>query len=185
MPNLQSFRKSDPFSIDWPVGFARRGIESLRDQRSYDQESDTGARSNEVHRKTVVRSGTLFVNPTTFEVVHDDRFLRLTSTEVKLLLTLMENHGRIVNHKGLEPAIRGESVYGVTDWVQRLCRNIGDSTEDPAWISCVPGEGYRFIGPDPEYLDLGGTALSLFLGGASSWVPDPIVSNFQTAYAPA
>ena len=51
-----------------------------------------------------VRSGTMFINPATFELFLGDQLVPVTSTELKLLHTLMKNHGSVVTHEVLEPA---------------------------------------------------------------------------------
>ena len=103
----------------------------------------------EYDRENLVRSGTLVVNPGTFELSLDNRPLSLTSTEWKLLHILMKNHGIVVTHEALERSIWREEVESaqlVKKYVQRLRQKIGDTAEAPVWIASVRGVGYRFIG---------------------------------------
>lgn len=97
-----------------------------------------------------LHSGSLFINPSTYEVFLDNRRITLTSTEFRLLHLLVKNRGTVVPRQTLEQTLWGEQVdsYGlVKKYIQRLRRKLGDNARDPSWIANIHGIGYRFIGP--------------------------------------
>jgi len=101
-----------------------------------------------------VRSGQLFINPATYEVFLGSQQVMLTSTEFRLLYLLIKNRGSVVSHETLGRTLWGDEwdSYGlVKEYVQRLRQKMGDAGRDPLWIANVHGEGYRFIGPKPEF----------------------------------
>lgn len=77
-------------------------------------------------------------------VVHDDP-LDLTSTEFKLLITLMERRGRVQSRDDLLETVWGYeySGYGrtVDTHIRRLREKLGDASD---WVETVRGVGYRF-----------------------------------------
>jgi DNA-binding response OmpR family regulator len=108
-------------------------------------------------------SGSLLVNPDTYEVFLEGQQVELTSTEFQLLHLLARNRGRVVSRSDLEQTIWGESVDGsglLNKYVQRLRQKLGDSAQKPRWIASVHGIGYRFIGPAAEGAASAGTASS-------------------------
>ena len=103
-----------------------------------------------------IRSGTLFINPTTFEVFQGNRTLELTAGELKVLYILMKNHGRVVPLEVLERSVWGEDEAShdpVKRYVRLLRRKIGDDALFPRWIITVHRVGYRFMGLKPEFRD--------------------------------
>ncbi len=94
--------------------------------------------------RPVLRSGTLTVDPVTFEVRGgEDTLLALRPLELKLLMTLMAEPGRVFGRDELLRSvweIEHGSVRTVDVHVRRLRVNLG------AWadqIETVPGFGYR------------------------------------------
>lgn len=97
-----------------------------------------------------ILSGSLVVNPATYQVFLDDRRLTLTSTEFRLLYLLVKNRGIVVPHRVLERTLWGDRVDStplVKKYVQRLRRKLDDDSRNPRWIASVHGFGYRFVGP--------------------------------------
>ena len=97
-----------------------------------------------------ILSGSLVINPATYEVFLDGHRLTLTATEFRLLYLLVRNRGAVVSHRFLERTLWGERVDSaplVKKYVQRLRRKLGDDPHSPEWIANVHGIGYRFIGP--------------------------------------
>ena len=95
-------------------------------------------------------SGSLLINPATYEVFLDDHRLALTATEFRLLWLLIKNKGSVVSHHLAEQTIWGDrvdSVPLVKKYIQRLRRKLGDDSHSPQWIANIHGIGYRFIGP--------------------------------------
>ena len=99
-------------------------------------------------------SGPLLVNPATYEVALAGKRLILTSTEFRVLYTLINNQGTVVTHQSLEQSIWGsQSVEGSgleKKYIQRLRQKLGDNARAPCWIASVHGVGYRFIGPSAK-----------------------------------
>jgi two-component system phosphate regulon response regulator PhoB len=77
-------------------------------------------------------------------MVHDVP-LDLTSTEFKLLITLMERRGRVQTRDDLLETVWGYeySGYGrtVDTHIRRLREKLGDASD---WVETVRGVGYRF-----------------------------------------
>ena len=111
-----------------------------------------------------VRSGELFINPATYEVFMGSREVMLTSTEFRLLFLLVKNRSSVVSHETLERTLWGENSDSsrlVKKYVQRLRQKLGDTAQDPIWITSLHGVGYRFVGPKPEFLEIGEPAIPL------------------------
>ncbi len=101
-----------------------------------------------------VRSGEMFINPSTYEVFLGDRQIMLTSTEFRVLYLLVKNRGSVVSHQTLERTIWGDQADSsglVKKYVQRLRQKLGDTAQDSCWVASVHGVGYRFMGPKPEF----------------------------------
>ena len=97
-----------------------------------------------------IRSGSLSLDPTTYEVSLADYRLPLTPTEFRVLHFLMKNRGAVVAHQTMERALwsgRMNSAKIAKKYVQRLRGKLDDDPREPQWIASVHGVGYRFIGP--------------------------------------
>jgi DNA-binding response OmpR family regulator len=97
-----------------------------------------------------ILSGSLVVNPATYEVFLGERRITLTSTEFRLLYLLVNNRGMVVPHRLLERTLWGERVDSSSlakKYIQRLRQKLGDDCRKPQWIANVHGVGYRFVGP--------------------------------------
>jgi DNA-binding response OmpR family regulator len=91
----------------------------------------------------LLRSGTLTVDPVTFEVRGDGQLLALRPLELKLLMTLMSEPGRVFARDELLRLvwdIEHGSVRTVDVHVRRLRLNLGAWAEQ---VETVPGFGYR------------------------------------------
>ena len=91
----------------------------------------------------LLRSGTLTVDPVTFEVRGDDKLLALRPLELKLLMTLLSEPGRVFSRDELLRLvweIEHGSVRTVDVHVRRLRINLGEWADQ---IETVPGFGYR------------------------------------------
>ena len=91
----------------------------------------------------LLRSGTLTVDPVTFEVRGDGNLLALRPLELKLLMTLMGEPGRVFARDELLRLvweIEHGSVRTVDVHVRRLRINLGQWADQ---IETVPGFGYR------------------------------------------
>lgn len=101
-------------------------------------------------------SGSLIINPATYEVSLDGQRLTVTNTEFKLLFLLVKNRGMVVHHRFLERALWGDRVDSaplVKKYVQRLRKKLSDDAKNPHWIASVHGTGYRFVGPGERHLE--------------------------------
>jgi DNA-binding response OmpR family regulator len=91
----------------------------------------------------LLRSGTLTVDPTSFEVRGDGQLLALRPLELKLLMTLLGEPGRVFSREDLLRTvweIEHGSVRTVDVHVRRLRINLGQWADQ---IETVPGFGYR------------------------------------------
>jgi len=103
------------------------------------------------------KSGPLFANE---ELVIDaDRLLvtckeervDLTPTELRLLLFMAENVGRVLTHRQILDKIWGDEYSDDVDYVKlfvyRLRRKIESEPKHPQYIVSERGIGYRFVDP--------------------------------------
>ncbi len=96
-------------------------------------------------------SGKLRVNFASNEVTVDDKPVKLTSTEYKLLYHLIQNEGRLLSHENLLTKVSGEAYRDARDLlrvhIQHLRQKLGDSVESPRIIVTEHGMGYKFVRP--------------------------------------
>ena len=107
------------------------------------------ASSDEI--EAAIRSGSLSLDPNTYEVSLADYRLPLTPTEFRVLHFLMKNRGAVVAHQTMESALwsgRMNSAMIAKKYVPRLRGKLDDDPREPQWIASVHGVGYRFIGPN-------------------------------------
>jgi two-component system response regulator VicR len=104
--------------------------------------------SDEEHSFT---SGRLSVDFNRNEVLLDNRPIKLTSTERKLLYYLIRNEGRILSHESLLAKVWGDSYADARDLlrvhIQHIRQKLEDNTESPCIIVTEHGIGYKFIRP--------------------------------------
>jgi two-component system, OmpR family, phosphate regulon response regulator PhoB len=101
------------------------------------------ARETKQPSQQLLRSGTLTVDPVTFEVRGGDKLLALRPLELKLLMTLLGEPGRVFSRDELLRMvweIEHGSVRTVDVHVRRLRINLGEHADQ---IETVPGFGYR------------------------------------------
>jgi two-component system phosphate regulon response regulator PhoB len=91
------------------------------------------------------RIGPFTIDLTGYRVEVDDHPVVLTSTEFKLLTTLIERRGRIQTREHLLSAVWGYDYAGyertVDTHIKRLREKLGPARE---WIETIRGIGYRF-----------------------------------------
>ena len=84
-------------------------------------------------------------------VTREGRHVELTPTELRLLLFLAENEGRVLTHKQILEKIWGAEYVDDVDYVKlfvyRLRRKIESDAENPRYILSERGIGYRFVNP--------------------------------------
>ena len=71
---------------------------------------------------------------------------------MELLLLLVERASDVVSREEIVGRLWGSGVFvdteaGVNTAIRKVRRALGESAEHPAYISTVPGKGYRFIAP--------------------------------------
>jgi DNA-binding response OmpR family regulator len=86
-----------------------------------------------------------------FEARRGDELLPLTTTEFRLLATLVQAAGRVLTREQLLDALYGSDEEAVLDrtvdvHVGRLRDKLSDSAEVPRYIATVRGVGYRVAG---------------------------------------
>lgn len=98
---------------------------------------------------SIIRRGDLEIDILHLRARVDDRDLRLTSLEVRLLFLLAANAGRaltrdeILNHLWGVDFAAGSNV--VDRHVHSLRAKLHDDWRRPRFIATVPGQGYRFV----------------------------------------
>jgi two-component system KDP operon response regulator KdpE len=107
-----------------------------------------------------IRSGPLLINGATYEAFLGDRRLALTTTEFRVLQSLVLNRGTVVTHLMLHRALWKDEIIEdsaglVKKYIQRLRYKLDDDARQPRWIFTVPRVGYRFIGEPAVSLDTG------------------------------
>lgn len=98
-----------------------------------------------------VHAGELEVDIPTLQVtLPDRRAVRLTPTEMKLLLQLVQRPGHIVSREDLLDAVWGEHYIGESNivdvYIRRLRRKIERDAANPSLIQSARGVGYRYAG---------------------------------------
>ncbi len=95
--------------------------------------------------------GQLMVDADKLAVTRDGKHIDLTPTELRLLLFLAENTGRVLTHQQILDKIwgaeYGEDVDYVKLFIYRLRRKIELDPKHPQYILTERGIGYRFVKP--------------------------------------
>jgi DNA-binding response OmpR family regulator len=86
-----------------------------------------------------------------YEARQGDRLLPLTTTEFRLLATLIAAAGRVLTREQLLDALYGHDDEAVLDrtvdvHVGRLREKLSDPADEPRYIATVRGVGYRVAG---------------------------------------
>jgi two-component system KDP operon response regulator KdpE len=93
----------------------------------------------------------LVIDADRLTVMRNGKHLDLTPTELRLLLLLAENAGRVLTHRQILEKIWGAEYADDLDYVKlfiyRLRRKIEIDPEDPKYILSERGIGYRFVNP--------------------------------------
>lgn len=99
-------------------------------------------------KKEVLRIGELEIDRDRYSVRIKDRDIKLSATEFKLLLFLVERKGRIFTREQLLDAIWGNEVYveprTVDVHIRRLRSQIEEDPSNPRYIKTKRGVGYFF-----------------------------------------
>src|SRR6185503_9030659 len=79
-----------------------------------------------------------------------DELVALTPKAFDILLTLLENAGRIVNKEDLMKKVWPKTFVeegNLTQNISLLRKALGESATGPQFIETVPRRGYRFVAP--------------------------------------
>lgn len=98
-----------------------------------------------------LHTGELGVDISTLQVtLPDHRVVRLTPTEMKLFLQLVQRPGQILSREDLLDAVWGEHYIGESNivdvYIRRLRRKIERDAANPNLIQSARGVGYRYAG---------------------------------------
>jgi len=101
----------------------------------------------------VMRFGDLTIDPAGMVVTLREREVRLTPTELRLLLELARRPGQVLTRAGLLEAVWDYSYLGdsrlVDVCVQRLRAKVEGDPAEPVLIQTVRGVGYKLVAPRP------------------------------------
>ena len=96
----------------------------------------------------LLRQGDLSVDLDAHRVRRSDDVIKLTPTEFRLLVTLMEHPGRVVSVEELVTKVWGAGYAGQVDYVRRyvwyLRQKLEDDPEAPRYIQNERNAGYYF-----------------------------------------
>jgi DNA-binding response OmpR family regulator len=109
-----------------------------------------GAQTGGQHAEEILRFGPFELDMARFELRRDGRALDTTTTELKLLVALVRNRGRMLTREQLLDEVWGTGI-SVTDRVidnhiVALRKKIEDEPSAPRYLISVRGFGYRFDG---------------------------------------
>jgi DNA-binding winged helix-turn-helix (wHTH) protein/Tol biopolymer transport system component len=115
-----------------------------------------------------------------FELLRDDRAIRLERKPMELLILLLERDGELVTRSEIADRLWSSEVFvdtehGINTAVRKIRYALGDDSENSFFVQTVTGKGYRFatpvlktsapeIPPAPEH-----THLSSFRRGPAIW----------------
>lgn len=101
---------------------------------------------------TVIRHGSLSMDPDARTLLRDGTLVHLTPTEWELVRVLMTHAGKTMTHRQLFAAVWPGRQYGDAQQylrvhVANVRRKIESNALDPRYIFTEPGVGYRFATP--------------------------------------
>lgn len=100
---------------------------------------------------SIIRRGGMTLNFTSHELCMDDRVIKLTPTEARLLYVLMENAEDTLTGDRLSREVWGremDNTDALRTYVKRLRSKLQDSP--PRMLLTDYGEGYKFVYPAPD-----------------------------------
>ena len=100
-------------------------------------------------KKDILQAGPIVLNSERFEVTVDGEPVAVTATEFRILKTLMQGEGRVLDRTQLIDIVLGTTV-AVTDrtidvHIAGLRKKLGESAA--AWVQTIRGVGYTFREP--------------------------------------
>ena len=98
--------------------------------------------------KGIIASGNIKVNLERHEVVVNKEIARLTPTEFKLLVYLMEHAGSVLHHDAILKQVWGPEYGDETEYLRvyigHLRQKVEKDPTNPEYLQTVRGIGYRF-----------------------------------------
>jgi len=99
-----------------------------------------------------VTCGPLSLNPTSGQLIYNNREVKLTNTERRILQHLMRNCGHVVTYASLAEAVWGgdypDAANSLKVYIRRLREKIEDDPGDPKLILTTSGIGYALTKMD-------------------------------------
>ena len=97
--------------------------------------------------RSLYANGDLVIDPEKLEVLKSGERIELTSTELRLLVILAENAGRVLTHRQLLESVWGPEYVDDVDYTKlfiwRLRQKIEANPKKPEYILTERGIGYR------------------------------------------
>jgi len=101
-------------------------------------------------KEKIIKIGALEINTDTYQVMKNDHQIKLSATEFKLLLYLVQKKGRVFNRNMLLDAVWKDEAYveprTVDVHIRRLRSQIEDDPSAPEYIKTRRGIGYYVDG---------------------------------------
>ena len=109
-------------------------------------------RTSTVDTETPIVYGALHFNPTTRQLLYDQREINLTRTEGSILHHLMRNAGQVVTYESLAESVWGEDYPGAIEslrvYIRRLREKVEVAPDQPQIILTKASIGYLLVKPD-------------------------------------
>lgn len=105
---------------------------------------------SDLSQRGVLEHGDLLIDLDRVEVTRGDRALSLTPAEFRLLVALVEAHGRVLSRQALLDALygpsQGDALERTVDvHIGRLRDKLGEDASSPRYIATVRSAGYRAV----------------------------------------
>jgi DNA-binding winged helix-turn-helix (wHTH) protein/Tol biopolymer transport system component len=87
-----------------------------------------------------------------FELLQNDRVIRLERKPMELLILLLARDGQLVTRMEIAGHLWSSEVFvdtehGINTAVRKIRQVLGDDPENPRFVQTVTGKGYRFLAP--------------------------------------
>ena len=87
-----------------------------------------------------------------FELLRNDRVLRLERKPMELLILLLERNGQLVTRTEIAERLWSTEVFvdtehGINTAIRKIRQALDDNPEAPQFVQTVTGKGYRFAAP--------------------------------------
>jgi DNA-binding winged helix-turn-helix (wHTH) protein len=100
----------------------------------------------------IYKFGPFEVNPSAGEILKQGKRVKLQDQPFRLLITLLENPGRVVTREEIQGRIWHGNTFvdfdsGLRVAVRKLREALGDDAERPQFVETIPKRGYRLLVP--------------------------------------